>query len=126
MTIESEIYDRLNGFAGLTSLVSDRVRGGGVLKQEETLPAVGFTRVSAERSSAMGSDNGIVFARFQVDSWAKSYVKVRQVAEQVRQALQRFTGGVITDIFIVGEVDLYEKGTRIHHVATDFKVIYTE
>ena len=131
MTIESVLYDRLTTHAGLAALTVLRIYPN-VLPQGATMPAISYRRVSAGRPSAMGSDIGIVRARFQFDVWANNYDEadgVRPIAEQVRQALQRWnTAGppVVQEVFFLNETDLYEPQTGLHHVALDFEVNYEE
>lgn len=128
MTVETVLYDRGVAHAGLSALISTRLYPG-VLPQKCTYPAVNYSRIFASRVPAMGADTGLVRARFQFDIWADTYAAARAVAEQVRAAYQRWrntAGTVIQDIYFVGEVDLYEDETRIHHAALDFEIIYQE
>ena len=128
MSVESELYDRLTTHAGLSALVSDRVYPGH-LPQSPTLPALSFGRVSAGRPSAMGTDIGLVEARFQIDVWDKKYLSLVAVKEQVRAALQRWSttsGTIVRDTFFENEVDLYEDELEIHHAAIDVRLWYEE
>lgn len=128
MSVETVLYDRGRAHAGLSALIGTRLYPG-VLPQKCTYPAVNYSRVFASRVSAMGADTGLVRARFQFDIWADTYAVARAIAEQVRLCYQRWSntaGTVIQDIYFVGEVDLYEDETRIHHAALDFEVIYRE
>ncbi len=127
--VEKAIIARLKGFAGLTALVSQRIYSA-IAPQGVVSPYVTLFRVSAGRESAMGADIGIVRARIQVNSWGTTYASAKDTAEQVRGALQRFSGTsasiVVLDIFILAEQDLYEPDTLIHHIATDIEVLYRE
>ena len=134
MTVENAVRSRLNGFAGLTSLVASRIHPL-TLPQNVTYPAVSYSKVSVERVRAMGADPGLALARFQVSCWATTYAAVRDVGEQVRAALQRWRGTVegvvIQESFFENEVDLFEPAvgepTRgIYHRALDFTVIHEE
>lgn len=128
MSVETVLKTRLDGYAGLSALIATRVYPN-VLPQNVTLPAISYRRVTAERISAMGSDSGVVRARFQFDVWAVSYADARAVTEQLRGALQRWrnaSGTVIQDTFFLNEIDLYEDETRVHHVAVDFEINYEE
>lgn len=122
------MQERGRTHAGLTALIGTRLYPG-VLPQKCTYPAVNYSRVTAPRVSAMGADTGLVRARFQFDIWAETYAAARAVATQVIAAYKRWnttTGVTIQDIYLVGDVDLYEDETRIHHPALDFEVIYQE
>lgn len=127
-TIETVIYSRLTGYAGLSALVSTRVYPS-ILPQSVTYPAVSFFRVSSERPHAMGVDAGVVIAMYQFDVWASTYTAARQVAKQLILALQRWrtsTGVTVQDAFIEGETEFYEKDILLHHIAVDVTVFYRE
>lgn len=125
MTIEADLYTRLSGFAGLTALVSTRIYPL-VIPQDGALPAVAYQRISAIRTSSMGEDDGIVRARFQVTVWDTTFDSIRAVAEQIRQALQRYTTSGIQAIYFLNETDLYDPETLEYGSALDFEVCYEE
>lgn len=128
MTIESVLYSRLTGFAGLSALVGSRVYPT-KLKQDSDLPALVYWRVTAERPAAMARDSGIVFARFQVGSFAKRFDDANDVRAQVRAALKRWSDPgppEVLDVFLQSEVDLFEDDTKTHHLADDYRIAYRE
>lgn len=133
MSIRSQIYSRLSGYAGLTALVSTRIYPA-LIPQGAAMPAVTFTLVSATRPSAFGSDPGRVRARFQVDCWsdqaAGSTSGADLVAEQVRAALQRWRTSSgspeIFDSFIENSFETYEPETKIHRVSIDIIIWHGE
>lgn len=128
MSVEDVLVTRLLAHAGTAALIVDRVHPN-FISQNSPMPAVSYARISALRTLAMGVNPGLVSARFQFDAWAKDYTGVRDLAEQLRLALERFNSlgpPVIQDIFFENEVDLYEDQTKTHHVALDFRVIYQE
>lgn len=132
MSVESVLATRAEAVSGLTALIGaspTRIYFG-EMPQSVTLPAVSFTRVTAPRVSCMGSDPGVVRARFQFDVFADTQKQARLVIDQLRAAYQRWTnssGTVIQDIFIAGDVDLgRDPDTREYHSAIDFEVIYEE
>jgi hypothetical protein len=128
--IEEALYSRLTGFAGLTALVGPRIYAH-LMPQGPSYPSVVYTRISAQRESAMGSDANLVHSRFQLDAWALLAKDARDVTEQLRLALERWRGTsgttVIQDSFIdnqqdsapelVSNVPLYRTITEvmIHH-----------
>lgn len=129
MSIESVIYDRATGHAGLSALVSTRVYPN-VAPQNVTVPFVTYRRVSAVRPSGFGSDVGIVEARFQFDMYATTYSGARAVAEQVRAAFQRWTnssGTVVYETRIENELESFDaEPALLHRAVTDIVFHYAE
>lgn len=78
----------------------------------------------------MGSDIGIVSARFQIDVIALSYAGMRAVMEQARLALQRYRDAAsdpeVLETFIQNEQELYEDETDLHHGVLDVLVHHRE
>jgi hypothetical protein len=128
MAIEELIFARLDGFAGLTALVADRVYVG-ILPQDVALPAVSWRRVTGDRLRAMVADPGLVRARFQFDAWAETYLAARDVREQLRLALERWSDAgppAVQATFFLSEIDLYEDDTELHHLSCDYEINYEE
>lgn len=129
MSVESEIYSRLTGFAGLTALVSSRIYPN-LAPQKVAFPYVTYRRVSSVRESGMGDDIGIVSARFQFDVFSDTYLSARNALEQVRQALQRWRAPSgnpeIIDSLIENDLDTFEPDPLVHHVLLDALIYYRE
>jgi len=128
MAIEELIHTRLSGFAGLADLVSARIYPN-VLPQDVAMPAVSWRRISADRLRAMVADPGLVRPRFQFDAWGLKYLDARNVREQLRLALERWTDAgppVVQATFFLTEIDLYEDDTLLHHLVSDYEINYEE
>ena len=81
----------------------------------------------------MGADPGIVHGRVQVDAWGLSYISARDVAEQIRAALERFRGTldttVVLDTFLEDmrdEPDEFVNGAVIRRRMTEWTFHYRE
>lgn len=123
--IQEALRKKLLAHTPLSDLVGERIY---ILKlpQNPVLPAITYFRVSSPRHH----DINVSFARFQFDSWALSYSEVRDVAKEIRKAIQREKGiwdgvKVIQGVYI-NETEMYENETEIYHIASDFKIIYRE
>lgn len=123
--IEQALYSRLTDFAGLTALVGSRIYPL-VRRQGSALPALTYQKISAIREHLMVADANVVVARMQVDCWDASAMGVKNVAEQVRLALQDYSGTeatvVIQRIFIENEIDDWNPSTEIYRVTYDFLI----
>lgn len=123
MSVESEIYSRLSGYADLTALVGAKIYPL-TIPPAIALPALSYFKVSDIPTHAMGSDGDIKTVRVQVSCWAATYNAVKSIEVQVRAALSRYRGGNIKDCFFDGSIDLYESETLAFHVPVDFIVFF--
>lgn len=123
--IQEELRAKLIEHEDLYDLVGERIY---ILKlpQKPTLPAITYYRVSNLRHH----DIDVSYPRFQFDSWASSYEEVRNVANEIRKALQRekglWNGIKVIQVVYLNEVEMYENDTEIYHIATDFQILYRE
>lgn len=126
MAIESTIYSRLSGFAGLTALVGTRIYPM-ILPQGATYPAVTYQRIAtAPRDSCMSEDDGIVRANIQVTAWSETFTNAKAIVDQVRAALQRYTVAGIQGIYVIAEYDLFDDEVLKYGASMDFEVVYEE
>ena len=127
---EEHIFSRLSGFAGITAIVSTgiypiRIPDG------QALPALTYLRVSSRRvESMLGGTTALCFARFQFDCWARKYSTAKALAEQVRLALQGYTGTVsgntIFGVNFLNEVDLVDDDAQTFRTSADYLIHHNE
>ena len=129
-SIDSALYTRLSGFAGLAALVSTRIYPP-LAPQNATYPLVTYQQISAIRPYAMGTQIGLVQARFQLDSWAETSPGARAVSEQVRLALSNYSG--TSDTIVINHCELVneqrgdpEDQGELHRIIQDFMVWFFE
>lgn len=109
MALEEVLYTRLTTATGVSSLVSTRVRPMR-LKQNETLPAITFQRISRTSIHKMGADAALAPKRVQVRSWADTYSGAKALSDEVRLALSRWsTATGMHHAFLLNEIDLTEE-----------------
>lgn len=134
--IQEAIYARLTGFAGLSALIATRAYYR-LLPQDPAYPALTYVKISETRDSAMGSDSGLVHARFQFDVYDTDADSVRNVTEQLRQALERYRGTFVVNSVTQNWQDTFidnvqEPGPElvdavpVYHSITDVMIHYTE
>jgi hypothetical protein len=94
--IEEAIVSQAGANAGLTALIgTNPVRlHPQMLPQDPLYPAVTYDCISSPREVLMGADPGLVTARWQFSAWSLNYQDVRDVAEQLRLAFERWRGTV--------------------------------
>ena len=90
MSFEEGLFYYLDNYAGLSMEVDDRIYPL-LLPQEPTLPAVVFHRISTPRLHEL--ENSLLpQGRFQFDCWAETFQRAKAVQEQVRLALDLYSG----------------------------------
>jgi hypothetical protein len=129
MGIEAALVDVLENHAGLSALVGSRIYAL-ILPQNTAYPGIAYQRISAERVSLMSSDTTMAVARFQLSIWDETYAGAIAVREQVRSALQRYTGTnagtEIVDCYLITENDLHDENDQVYGIAVDIEVHYRE
>lgn len=134
-TIDDALIARAAATAGLTALIGAqpnmKLYPHDAVSQNATRPYVAYQLISGPREHAMGSDPGMVRARFQFTCWGDTDTSSRDVADQVRLCYSRFRGtllGVeIMDVFLDNEHPLgRDPDTRFFRRALDFIVWHRE
>lgn len=121
----TDLKDYLINYEPLKDLIGNRVYPG-VLPAKPTLPAVSYFEVSGLRYH----DIDVAFPRFQFSCFSPRYLEAKNVAKEIRHALQRFKGqigdtNVIQGVF-ENQFELYENDTKLFNIAVDIKIIYRE
>lgn len=126
MTIETSLGQYLEDYV---ALADDRVYAK-KLPQNPTLPALTYLRVAAVPEYSHSGYSHLTNARFQVSCWAETYATVRQLAAQVRTALDGYSGFMgttqIGSCFCKGDRDLEETDTGRQHVPLDFDIGFND
>jgi len=129
MAIRAAIYSRLSGYSGLTSLVSTRISTKEIT-QKTVKPCVYFEFTGIDRVSTIDGDSGMCNAQVRIISVAENTAAALEIADQVRAALQRYSGTIsgtdIRDIFIENEYDEYESDTDESNIEQFFTIGYIE
>lgn len=130
-SIHDAIYTKLTSHSGVSGIVGTRVYRRKI-PQESTFPLITYFRVSKVKPHAMGTDPGVVTARFQIDSWAEtSHADCEALAAQVRLALGRWSSTVdavdVQDSLEEGEQDQFADEAKLgglYHIPLDFMISY--
>lgn len=117
MNVEDELHDRLVADATVAGLVGTRVRPM-LLNQNETLPAISFSRVATVPHDDLELTQNHEWVRVQVDCWAASYSAAKTLAAAVRAALQAAPvyGQLLT------ELDDADPDEKLYRVIQDFRI----
>jgi len=127
-TIDTALYARLSGYAGLTALVSTRIYPAPI-PQNPTYPLVTYQEIDRVSPHTMGTLAGVTHIRYQIDSWATTLAGAKAVAAQVEAALDNYAGTsdtiVILNCFLEsGQSSPYDDAEGVHRYIQDFIVEY--
>jgi len=122
MSVAEQIFTRLSTDSAVNALVSTRIYPNH-FKQQDTLPAIRYTRISSTQYHTMGIDVPLERARFQVDVIADTYAVSDATATAVKDALRRWSESGVQDTFIVSDADIYDHETDLHRIRIDIDII---
>lgn len=125
MAIETKLRDYLLSIKEIQSAVGNRIYPGW-LPEKPTYPAIAYLAVSGVAHHNIP----VAYPRFQFSVFSTKYGEAKELAEEIRSALQRYKGNmggvrVLQGVW-EGSRDMYESDTKLYHIATDFKIIYRE
>ena len=123
-TIDSALYTRLSGHAGLKALVSARIYPPPA-PQSSAYPLVTYQEIDRVSPHVMRGTAGVTHIRYQVDSWAETLAGAKAVAAQVRAALDNWSGTsdgvVVKNCFLdSGQSSPYDEAEGAHRYIQDY------
>lgn len=114
--VEAEVLTAL--LSGSPTLAGGRVYGGGVIGDDEVMPAVSYQRVSTIAVNSLLGHSRLDHARVQVDCWADTYHEAKQTATEARLLMQAAGFKAL----LANEFDEYEPDTGRYRVSSDYMV----
>ena len=128
MSFEKGLFDYLDDHAGLSREVDSRIYPVR-LPQRAVLPAVTYTRLATPRLHEFEASL-LPYPTFQFDCWAAKYSRAKDVAAQVRAALDIYRGAMgaytVQASIVETERDMYDSETKVWHVIVDVEIWYEE
>lgn len=132
MIIEQAIHDELLDTSAVTSLVGQNIY---YVKapQDVVSPYIVITKITSDRKHTHDGADNLCESTFQISIFSDTYYEGKQIAAQVQAVLDSYSGtmggvsGVIVNsCFYENEVDLYEEGQELHHLACDYRLWHNE
>jgi len=106
---EKHVYQKLVSTPGVARIVGFQVYPIAVPKTGASLPFIVYKRSNIMRDVALGGPLYVPMVNLQLASWALSYDAVRELADEVRLALDGHTGtlagATIQDMRLMSETD---------------------
>lgn len=136
------IYDALRTIAGLHVGTAAIVGSGSAIRmyaidtpEDGTFPCVVYQRISSSPRHHLTANSGLATDRFQFTCWAASAKAARELGEQLRLALDDYTGSsagtTVTLVEHANGTDIGSdsadfEGIRYYGSRMDFMVTYQE
>jgi len=106
---EKHVYQKLVSTPGVARIVGFQVYPIAVPKTGASLPFIVYKRSNITRETALSGPMFVPVVGLQIASWALSYDAVRELADEVRLALDGHTGtlagATIQDMRLMSETD---------------------
>ena len=100
------------------------------LPQSPDYPAVTYQQVSRERHFSHKGFSYLTTARYQINSWSKSYSEAKGIARDVIEAARGYSGdmeGITIGLITVDtETDSYHEDSGVYQVVVDLIIHYEE
>jgi hypothetical protein len=85
--------------------------------QNAELPRITFARVANAPVNSLSGSSGLDAVRVQVDAWAKTFLGAKELAAEVRTAME----GASFKGLLQNDFDTYEPETKTYRVSLDFR-----
>ena len=109
----------------LKTLIGTRLYPGWI-PENAVMPSVACFEVTG----VSHHDIDVAYPRYQFSIFSPRYIEAKEIANEIKEILQRFKGKMGNTRVIQGvyqnEYDNYESDTKLYHIAIDFKFIYWE
>lgn len=105
-TVEAVLQRIIVNDPAVSALIGSRLYPN-IIPQGTPNPAMTYQQISGPRGHDMDGAIGLTKARYQINCWAASYAKAKELAEAVRLTLDGYSSsGTIKVIFLANEGDL--------------------
>lgn len=99
-----------------------------VIPEDPTFPVMTYQRITGNREKAMDGPPGLANPLFQISIWAETFTEAKELAEDVRQLLDGYSGDDINGAFIENDYDTHEEspGEGLFRATLDTRIYCTE
>jgi hypothetical protein len=98
-----------------------------VLPQDPTYPNVVYQKITGGRGQAMDGPSGLASPLFQISIYASTFSEAKELAEDVRQLLDGYSGDDIQVAFVENDYDTHDELAEGYYRATmDVRIYCTE
>lgn len=128
--IEEGLYSYLRAQVAIAELAGDRVFPLAIPQHHYTeasrLACVVYQRIGVSRQIKFCGTDDFVESTFQVDCYAMTYLKAKQLARAVRLALVDYAGAMgaetVQNVFIQTEFDLDDPDPGLYRISQTYSI----
>lgn len=131
MNINEALYSYLSNYSGLTDLVGNRIYPVKMPKNV-IYPAITLQIITGLREHLMGSDSNLIATSVRATSWARTFDSAKQVINQVKEALQDYSGTMADSVVVQriftesDQAELYDVKEDVYYISQDFLIWWEE
>jgi len=126
--MEQAIVDILENDANVSAVVDDRIFPI-FIPQEKKLPAITYERIDTDPMDTKSGASTLDVPLLDIDLWGKDFKVLKDLAKDVRNALERFSGTrqgiIIQSIQFDNEIQAFSDEKELHHLTQTYRVRQT-
>lgn len=127
MSVEKDLRTYMLSRAAINTLIGTRMYAI-KLKQNPTLPAVTYNRISSVRRRSHSGDSNLTRPRIQYSSFAETYEDAVEVADAIEAEMKSFSGTAessnIYAAIVENRIDLLDPESKYYMIAIDLMIQY--
>jgi hypothetical protein len=91
-----------------------------ILPQDSGFPSVSFQRISSVPTQSLAGASGLDLVRIQIDAWARTYKEAKDLAMQIRVAMDEAARDEVLKNRPDTGFDDYEPELRVYRATSDY------
>lgn len=127
MSVEKDLRTYMLSRAAINTLIDTRMYAI-KLRQNPTLPAVTYNRISSVRRRSHSGDSNLTRPRIQYSSFAETYEAAVEVADAIEDEMKSFSGTAgssnIYAAIVENRIDLLDPESKYYMIAIDLMIQY--
>lgn len=129
MILEQGLFAFLSADTAISAIVADRIFP--LMQRGDAQPSLVYSRVAAQRTQRLcNTTDPALRGAFQIDSYAKTYEEVKELADIVRQTLVDFAGDMggthVSTVILDTEIDMLDPEPGLYRVLQTYFIWFVE
>lgn len=126
--MEQAIVDILENDSNVSAVIDNRIFPL-FIPQEKKVPAITYERIDTDANDTKSGASTLDGILIDIDLWGKDFKVLKDLAKDVRNALDRFSGTkqgiIIQSIQFDNEIQAFSDDKLLHHLTQTYRVRQT-